>query len=552
MVVKSLYGNTLDRGTIALLERYANEQIQELKIYIGDYNRKLQIIDAFGKEWDAGESKRLRAEIERIMRIDVSEDAIVKREDVSVRHIVSEFIRIVNGEISSKKKGIEGRITRDLKSLYGKLKVLEKNLSLQEKWFMKNRTEWEQNKNKQQLISMVKREGILLFDLKSTEIHDLIFETSELMKVYRLGIIQQDTYQECADELNRELMEFDRDRLDLSIEKTVKLGGGFKNPVVMVKTSAGCEYVAKAFTEQGAYRESMMARRFIKAAGGLVPNVVRLSDNEIICEKVAGTPIRKILTSHSGETNLAFFTLGKALADIHKNTLNKMGSYDPRIVFRKGYTKDYVKLKSHIQSLLEIGVISDGIYKAFLAARKAYRPTNLAAIIHGDAHLDNFFFVANPETIIIVDYDDAYVGDPLADVGRVVASMRNWQYKANLDEPFVEEAIDYFFRGYKSVLNIELRGTNLYIIRLYLIIIKSSKKLLEKIKDLIKNDTRFANTYGKDIIQFFKSNFHTATTYFHPVEMEKLSEIKFCLEQINNFIRGKKVALNRQIVAKAA
>tara|TARA_Y100000310_G_C20644772_1_gene795951 strand:+ start:181 stop:1836 length:1656 start_codon:yes stop_codon:yes gene_type:complete len=551
MVVKRLYGNTLNRETVDFLKKYANQQIGIIKKYIQNYTRKLQLIDAFAKEWDKGELKRLRSESERVIRIDVSEEKIVRKEEKSVRHIINDLMIILNREINSGKKSIEEKVIKDLQSLNRKLKILEKNLALQEKWFLKNQTEWAQNKNKDQLVNLVRREGATLFDIDSTDIKELIFRTNELMQLYELGVVQEDTYQACEAELHRELQEFDEDRLDFSIEKKVKLGGGFKNPVLLVKTSNECAYVAKAFTEKGAFGESRRARKFIEAGGGLIPDIVRVSDNEIVCEKVGGTPIRKILISGSSQSNIAFYTLGKALARIHKSTLNELSFYDPRRIIRAGYTKDFMRLEQHMKLIKDWGVVDNNTYKKFLGIRSHYYPKYLS-IIHGDAHLDNFFFVSNPETIIIVDYDDAKPGDPLADVGRVVASIRNWQFKANLNNLFVEEVILYFFRGYKSVLNIELKGTNLYAIRLYLIIIKSSKKLFDKINELIRNDTNFVNNFGNNLIQFFQSNFRKATNYFHNDEIEKLMEIKFCLEQIYNFVNGKELAVSREIFLKAA
>ena len=551
MVIHSLFGNALSRESIVFLNSSAKKHVAAVKTYLQQYKRKLHLVQAFSEKWDEEELSRMRDEFGEIMGVNLSEDHLLEKEMSGIGKNIHALMKICDKEMNSKKKGLEVKILRDFRSLFRQFRILEKILSLQLKWFRKHKGMLDQNDSKEKLVDLIKREGVILYSVQSEDLNELLFQITDLLKTYDLDVIQENTYDVCANELERELKEFDDDRVDFSIEKKIKLGGGFKNPVLLVKTSSDCEYVAKAFTEEGAFDESRRARKFIAAAGGLIPKLVRVSDNEIVCEKVSGLPIRKILTSRSRRTNIAFYTLGQSLAQIHKRTLNKVSSYSPRLLFRKGYTKDFERLEDHISLLKRDGLLSEKVYREFMHIRERYK-IHYLSIIHGDAHLDNFFFVAHPETVIIVDYDDSKPGDPLADVGRVVASIRNWQFKEKLDNAFVEKVITNFFHGYKSVLNIELEGTNLYAMRLYLIIVKSSQKLIEKVSQLINNDTRFSQQYGSTLIEFFEGNIDSKTPYFHAEEVNRLLEIQFCLEQIERFAEGKQYAVSEKIISIAA
>ncbi len=551
MVIHSLFGNVLSRESIAFLNTSAKKHISAIKTYLQEYKRKLQLVQAFSEKWDEEELIRMRDEFGEIMGVNLTEDQLIQKEIVGIGKNIRALMEICDKEINSKKKVREEKIIKDLRTLFRQLRILEKTIYLQVKWFRKYSGMINQNNAKDKLVYLIKREGAILYSIQSEDLNDLLFQITDLLKTYDLEVIQENTYEVCAKELERELKEFDGDRVDFSIEKRIKLGGGFKNPVLLVKTSSDCEYVAKAFTEEGAFDESRRARKFIAAAGGLIPKLVRVSDNEIVCEKVKGLPIRKLLTSRSRQTNIAFYTLGQSLAQIHKRTLNKVSSYSPRLLFSKGYTKDFERLKNHIKLLEREGLLSEQVYQEFMRIRDRYK-THYLSIIHGDAHLDNFFFVAHPETVIIVDYDDSKPGDPLADVGRVVASIRNWQFKEKLDNAFVEKTITNFFHGYKSVLNIELEGTNLYAMRLYLIIVKSSQKLLDKVAQLMKNDTQFSQQHGSTLVEFFESKIDSKTPYFHAEEVDRLLEIQFCLEQIERFAEGKQYAVSEKIMSLAA
>ena len=52
-------------------------------------------------------------------------------------------------------------------------------------------------------------------------------------------------------------------------------------------------------------------------------------------------------------------------------------------------------------------------------------------------------------------------------------------------------------------------------------------------------------------MQFFNSQFTTATAYIHADEIEKLLEIQFCLQQITKFIYARDIDFNRYILSKA-
>jgi hypothetical protein len=549
MVVQNMFGSAQDRKFISFLEETIGNQRRNLAEYVKSYNRKLQMIKAFEHTWDENEITRLREEIEKIMKIDVSEKAYVAKGESSVKEIIDQINKRLSEIINSTNSKLEINLLDETKKLLAKLEILGKNLELQEKWFQENTTYELVNENKELLMNLIRREGGVLFGLYGATldklddyVHEIIASTSNI-------VIQTDTYEACHAELLNELGVFDKDEVDFSIETIKKLGGGFKNPVLLVKVSEECSLVAKGFAEAGAYQEMKTARKFIIAAGGLVPDIVRVSDNEIVSSLCKGNAIRKILVEKSQNCYLAFYTLGKSLATIHNNSIQSLSFYDPRILFQKGYSKDYGRLKEHMKELKKYGLVNSKEYNTFLNLRKKYKSKKLC-IIHGDAHLDNFFYVENPASIMIVDYDDSKPGDPVADVGRVISSIRNWQFKAGLDELYVEEVINWFMKGYNSVLNIDLGGTNLYMVRLYMIVIKSSGKLFEKVVEKIKKDKVFRERYGPNLRDLFTKNLSQVGDPFSVKEIEKLREVQFCLQEIQNFIYGKKVNVLEMIMKK--
>jgi len=542
MVLDSIITIVSDKNISKILSKFANEQQELLKSYIQNYNRKLQLMDAFAQQWTKGDIERLKEVVQELTKINLSETEFFATKEKSIQQTIKELSEIIIKEIDQRKKNPETKIVKDLKSLVNKLKILEKNIDLQVRWFRENNGLLEKNAQKSQLKHLIRREGDILFDINSTDIKELILQTNFLLEAYNMNRIWADTAQACEEELNKELVEFEKDRSTIKVEEVSKLSGGFTNQVVLVKTNDKCEYVAKGFRPPGEFKISMRARKFISAAGGIVAPLVRISKNEIICEKIEGKAILDILLSNPTKASHTFYTFGKSIGIIHQNTIQELSSYDPRAIIRNRYNFDYLNLQKRMKKFVQLKIINKSTYNKFLKARKRYYPTYLSIIV-SDVNLTNYFYVNTLDTIIIVDYDYAKPGDPLTDVGRMISSIRYQCFRNKLDPKYADNIIRSFIAGYKSVLNIELQGADLYNLIIYSIIINSSKPLLDKIAQLQQENSEFAQKFTS-LEDFFNGKYIKLESYFNDRERNKIREVQYSLQQINKFIEGKEIAID--------
>ncbi|GEM_PF-5652026 len=541
----SLLTIVTDKKISQIVSSTIQEQQKLFSLYLQNYNRKLQLLDAFSEEWNKGKIDRLKEIMQEITNIDLTQTTSFSQEEKTILQIINEFKQLIKTELDKRKSKTESKIYQKFKSFHSKLNILEKNISLQVKWFENNKTIIEKNKNKSQLINLIRREGDVLFDINSTDLKEIILQTNTLLEEYNLTEIPANTADYCEQQLQKELREFEKDRPDESITDITPLKGGFVNYVVLVKTNNQCEYVAKAFKKAGDFNLSLRGRKLVTAAGGLVAPVIRLSKNEIICEKIHGRAVSDILLTQPTLAPHAFYTFGKSVAIIHKNTLQELSLYNPRAIFQHKYTADYENIRKRLKLFLSWQVISKKMYNDFLAVRKKYYPSYISTIL-SDVNLSNYFYVENPDTVIVIDSDYVKIGDPLTDTGRLTSSIRYQCFRAKLSNIYADQIVKSFLDGYRSVLNIELRGMDLYHVIIYSIIINSAKRLIDKVTLLIQTHPEFAQQIPSPEY-FFQGNVQKVASYFDPREINKAQEVQYSLEQLNLFINGKNI--NPQLAA---
>ncbi len=528
-----------DRNISHTLAKFAQEQQEIVKVYLKNYHRKLQLLDAFSTEWTHGQIQRLKEVMGELTILVSSEEERILNERKSIIQVLQELQRIVQKELDKRRGKTETIIYKKFSSFLRKLGILEKNVSLQQKWFQVNQSVLDKNIKKNELINLIRREGDVLFDINSTDLKDMIQQIHLLLEKYNFTALRARTAEDCEKELQGELIEFEKERAEFMIDEVSKLRGGFTNHVVLVKTNDKTEFVAKSFRPAGEFKLSMQARKFVTAAGGLVAPLIRVSQNEIICEKVKGRAILDILTADPTLALRACYTFGKSIATIHKNTLQELSFYNPRAIIRHKYILDYLNLKKRMEKFVTLGVLDQKKYAQFLKVRKKYYPDYLSIIV-SDVNLTNYFYVDTIDSIIIVDYDYTKPGDPLADVGRMISAIRYQCFRLNFEQRFTEELVQAFLSGYKTILGIELRGVDLYNLIIYSIIINSAKPLIDKVKQLIAGNTVFAQNVSS-VAVFFQGGYRDVQTYFTEKELNKARDVQYSLEQIDGFIIGERV-----------
>ncbi|CAN5609283.1 hypothetical protein BH23PAT2_BH23PAT2_10170 [soil metagenome] len=295
------------------------------------------------------------------------------------------------------------------------------------------------------------------------------------------------------------------DKSGVTIGKVRRLGGGFKNPVIMLTTSEGESFVAKGFAETEALETTIHAQEVFSRLSKndelrLIPRS-EIMDGVLFSEKAEGVPIKALLEQASSspealnKAKAAFRALGATLGYIHESTervIDPSQSADEDIV--QDVLVDRQKMLKHIDELSLQSLL--GLDDVQVEALK-YQISNITtpeyiAVIHADAHLDQFFY-GEGSLVEIVDYDDVREGDPMADLGRAIASLRDWCRSYDIDFDTEIELTRSIARGYEhqrkeSGLGTEQEMDSMravgYEMRLYLVQLKQHSELREKLSNI--------------------------------------------------------------------
>jgi aminoglycoside phosphotransferase (APT) family kinase protein len=255
----------------------------------------------------------------------------------------------------------------------------------------------------------------------------------------------------------------------IDISKIEKLGGGFINLVLLIETAEGKGYVAKAFSEKETANTQRYAQKKIneisKEDEEFIPEVLAwIDENEegeaiVVSKKAEGRAIRQILENVKDRNNpeaikeahRSFYALGATLASLHERTErpvdlteSSLEDSEQRINTRK--FKNY--LKEHRESgLLDM---SDEEFDALIIKIRNITKSGFVSLVHGDAHLDQFFKAPDKSIVTIVDYDSLHEDDPMVDVSRSLASLRDWGRKLEIPDLAIIEVEKKLFEGYRD------------------------------------------------------------------------------------------------------
>jgi len=210
----------------------------------------------------------------------------------------------------------------------------------------------------------------------------------------------------------------EKNNIDISSVK--KLGGGFVNVVLLIQTADGREYVAKSFSQKEDASTSRSAQKLIDRIAdediSFIPEVVSWIDDDLmLSEKADGLSFRKILQNvkedEIKETHAvsAFFSLGRAIGALHERTQSHSGNTEHTgDVDPKKITKEL--MRHDLMEAVDPSIDSETIEAAITSVEKLTNFKHLS-IVHGDAHLDQFFFAPDDSVVTIVDYDSLRVGE---------------------------------------------------------------------------------------------------------------------------------------------
>lgn len=290
---------------------------------------------------------------------------------------------------------------------------------------------------------------------------------------------------------------------DIEISRVERLTGGFVNLVLLIETPTGESFVVKAFADEKGAQTTRDAQiklsEIAKDDIPFIPEAVAWIDDEtVVSTKAEGFPIRRLFEfiseSEDGfdRARIGFSDLGRILGSIHERTERLMTPEDDPAMIHI----DEQKITNQFRGYVDRGLLSfsqeehERLEKTILALTK----DGAVSVIHGDAHLDQFFCAPDRSLITIIDYDSVHEGDPMADVARALASIRDLGEKKGILQEHLREIESSFFQGYRSVRfeNLPMPKSEfdqyriiVYELRLSMVQLWQFNDLLEKVRPFI-------------------------------------------------------------------
>jgi len=273
------------------------------------------------------------------------------------------------------------------------------------------------------------------------------------------GVEKEKTYKQCLRVVEKIVEWSEQNGIDIT--KIKKLGGGFVNLVLLIETADGRGLVAKTFKDQADVATNKSAQsklnQIAKEDEKFIPQTIAwVDDDTIISEKAEGTPLRKILETaddnneEEAKAMEAFHNLGSTLAAIHERTEQNVEEVNQGDLAE--YRNNSKKFIKHLNLHEDSGLLDLSQSRIINISNKIEKITSggSVSLIHGDAHLDQFFKAPDESTVTIVDYDSLSWGDPMADVARGLSSIRDWGEKMNTDKEVLKTIENSFMAGYRE------------------------------------------------------------------------------------------------------
>lgn len=347
------------------------------------------------------------------------------------------------------------------------------------------------------------------------------------------------------------------------IERLTPLGGGFKNPVLMVTTAKGKQFVAKGFIEEAALVATRKVHTRLSDVISedekhLIPDSEIYNDT-LFSKKARGVPVKSLIKEAAAKPEQieraleAFSAVGATLGIIHERTerLIERGEDPAKEVVAQAMT-DRDKAIRHLDELAvadlldlqpeEIEAIKERIVELTVP--------EYVSLIHGDAHLDQFFHEEGGATVEIVDYDDVREGDPMADLGRLIASQREWCARYGVGRDLEIGLTRAIVRGYESTRResglssdneeLDVMRVVAYELRLHLVKLKGFKELRQRLQEVGSKISLSEN----EIIQASEDQESVIQQYLSIEEQVKLGDLRVISGELGDILQYLRPALD--------
>lgn len=328
----------------------------------------------------------------------------------------------------------------------------------------------------------------------------------------------------------------------VSVHEVRRLGGGFKNPVVSVTTDDGQSVVAKAFVEDEAHDKTIAAQSLLsticKEDERLLPKS-QMFERVLFSEKAKGESLRTLLEGSNDspesmeQSTAAFFAVGRTLGTIHERSERAIDVETDKDIIESAQI-DTEKEIRHIESLQLARLLGlDEVQREKLeqAIHNLTAP-EYVSLVHADAHVDQFFYAEGQDLVQIVDYDDIRLGDPMADVSRIISSLREWSLATDIGDDTEIALTRAIASGYESVREQSSDGPReldtmrvvAYELRLHLVKLKGFEELRQKVLPLIETQLHMSESMFFD--DSFDDSLKVLSEQLTTIEQTRLKELK--------------------------
>lgn len=347
----------------------------------------------------------------------------------------------------------------------------------------------------------------------------------------------------------------------VSVKEIKKLGGGFKNPVVLVTTGDKRSYVAKAFVEDELLTSTKRAQKLFSEICAEDEKIIPQStffEDVMFSAEAKGFPVRRFLQDlgehpgHLPQAEQAMSALGQTLGMLHERSERFIDENDPDYEEQAAYAEE--DTKKILKHLSELGVQSlvGGSAELMKGVRQRIEEFTLpsfVSLIQADAHLDQFFY-SSGSLVEIVDYDEVRLGDPMSDVARAMGSLRFWCHtygiaqdqEANLTRALINGyCTERHDDSYQDISELEQKRIVAYLLRINLLQLKGYTEIRAKLSDVAEK----LSCAESDLIfpkQAYIGNMEREDEdenikfYLSPEEYDQLRKLRYTAREIYNGI----------------
>mgnify|MGYP001575589029 CR=1 FL=1 len=252
-----------------------------------------------------------------------------------------------------------------------------------------------------------------------------------------------------------------------------RLSGGYVNDVQLVTARKGDEAIEYVLKNYKSKKEMDNMLRGYNLVSNVVPTpTIAYHDEkskEVAYDYIKGKSVKDLIAHGDKNAEKSLKKLATLVEKLHSER-----SYPPR--YRRNDSPDEVKLRERAITLHKKGKLSRSEINELERRIRRYIPKN-KSVIHGDAHLGNFFYDGNE--LYLIDTDKVKISDYNADLGKITYAIHDLEKERKISKPEARKLLNLFLEIYKGE---DKQGIDLHKFRTPLIEAEKNRSSLDRIK----------------------------------------------------------------------